>query len=348
MLLSDEQFKEQERKRFRGQFHDRYVAKSVRPSVPGLNLRGIQNDCDAPVLDMNPVHFQKLSLKQQCEHIQAPLSHIHVPEKVRYSYEIWRKQKNYKRHTHHLAFLYYRDIGYSGHYQEYSLLAWLIRSAAYGAPERIAYRNEFFKLKDKIHSLHECLNCAQYNIVADSEMEAMSCNALRESPGYWRVGEYADAFRNLLDAMEQKKWMEECARDFGISVSPGNKIPDLTEVYAHYIFRAREIDIRNGITDLNHETETSYGNEYNTDFIDVDEAVEVWRALRPSKLRDIYIAMAKHQSYLSWPDLTLARNGKPLFVEVKNTDKLSPAQGRAIGEVLLPMGLETKVVVTCL
>ena len=72
----------------------------------------------------------------------------------------------------------------------------------------------------------------------------------------------------------------------------------------------------------------------------------LWEALGAKKMAEIASIFVQdpYAFRAGWPDLTLTRDGKLLFVEIKTTDKLHTSQVRTIYEMVKPANLDVRVV----
>lgn len=106
------------------------------------------------------------------------------------------------------------------------------------------------------------------------------------------------------------------------------------------IERASEAIIRANLAEIT--AQPDYHSIY--PMMDADALMAVWHALTPSGLATFARNMFDDPSYRAgWPDLTVAREGKVRFVEVKTTDKLHASQRDVILGILQPSGADVQV-----
>ena len=78
--------------------------------------------------------------------------------------------------------------------------------------------------------------------------------------------------------------------------------------------------------------------------MDADALIAVWHAITPSELATFARRIFDDPSFRAgWPDLTVAREGKVRFVEIKTTDKLHASQRDVILGILQPSGADVRV-----
>ncbi len=71
----------------------------------------------------------------------------------------------------------------------------------------------------------------------------------------------------------------------------------------------------------------------------------LWDAMGPNLIARLAAGVLE-DPYLfrnGWPDLTLVRDGRVKFIEIKTTDRLHHTQFTTIEELLLPVGLDVSV-----
>lgn len=78
--------------------------------------------------------------------------------------------------------------------------------------------------------------------------------------------------------------------------------------------------------------------------MNADALIAVWHAITPTGLATFARRIFDDPSFRAgWPDLTIAREGKVRFVEVKTTDKLHASQRDVILGILQPSGADVQV-----
>ena len=78
-----------------------------------------------------------------------------------------------------------------------------------------------------------------------------------------------------------------------------------------------------------------------------DMIIGMWKALTCEQRTGIAARCFNNIGYIGWPDLTLIRDGKLKFVEVKTTDRLHASQVHTYLNVAIPLGLDFEIVQLC-
>ena len=102
--------------------------------------------------------------------------------------------------------------------------------------------------------------------------------------------------------------------------------------------------IRRGFRDIRAvHSEVAWYESYR--FLTEEIFAGIWRALGADRLRLVAEALERKsfEYQRGWPDLTLARNGELLLVEVKTSDRLIGSQIRIHQELLEPLSIPFKV-----
>lgn len=308
-----------------------------RDDIPGLRLWCQDPEDPSPVAGMDPATFEQLPLFRQCAHLDVPLREHHPDRACR---ERWAALPATPENagTAGLALAWFRQLGYTGRGREGAVIDLLLRATARRGHLRrryIAHQQALDRAKryrELVYAATPPRRLPKETIIANRwrgcvDEDGFECGARYD------IGAEISAYSHAQACLRAR------ARAAGVPRAVPADPPDPVALLASDMRRATASMVR---TTVQEEPLTPWirGPER---LLDPDTAVALWRAIGRQRLADIFERLQTVPGALSWPDLSLVKGRRPLFVEAKGADRLSAAQGRVIGSILRPLDIPIEI-----